>query len=85
VEQAIVPLIEEYRREVHAEKSSVAIAELRREAEALATNPGESKIIRKRLHQPTLDLRAGAWVEVDQLAFLEELEQELARLRRQYN
>jgi hypothetical protein len=79
VEQAIVPLVEEYMREVHAEKSSVAIAELRREAEALATNPVESKIIRKRLHPPTMDLRAG--LEVDQLTFLEELEHELTLLR----
>jgi hypothetical protein len=82
VEQAIVPLIEECKREIHAEMSSVAIAELRRQAEALATTPGESKIIRQRLHLPTMDLRAGRLlVEVEQLAFLEELEQELARLR----
>jgi hypothetical protein len=75
VEQAIVPMIEECKREIHAKTLSVAIAKLRWQAESLATNPGKSKIIRKRLHLPTMDLRAGRLlVEVDQLASLEGLE-----------
>ena len=60
---------------VQAQEASNAIKQLRLEAETLASNPSELKIIKSLLHQPTIDLRKG--LQIDQDALLETIQNEL--------
>ena len=63
-----------------AEANSAAITRLRSQAEALAANSDELKLVRQRLHQPTLALRHG-FSTVNEYILLEEMEAELVSLR----
>jgi hypothetical protein len=63
-----------------AEASSAAIFRLRTQAEALAANSDELKLVRQRLHQPTLALRHGSST-LNESILVEEMEAELVSLR----
>ncbi|KAL3938800.1 MAG: hypothetical protein SGBAC_006363 [Bacillariaceae sp.] len=57
MEDAIVPLIQECLEKLKASTQKDSITNLRQAAEALSTSEEELSIIRKLLHQPTIQLR----------------------------
>lgn len=80
MQRALDPLVMECTNSFRAEASSAAISRLRSQAEALAANSDELKLVRQRLHQPTLALRHGSST-VDEYVLLEEMEAELVSRR----
>ncbi len=60
VQQAINPLVQEFSQTSRMpDEVGPAISTLRAAVEAMATNAGERVWLKKRLHQPTIDLRKG--------------------------
>jgi hypothetical protein len=80
VQRALDPLVMECIDSFRAEASSAAIFRLRSQAEALAANSDELKLVRQRLHQPTLALRHGSST-LNESILVEEMEAELVSLR----
>jgi hypothetical protein len=81
VDRVVIPLVEEAVAALRADRNSKAISRLRKQAEALATNPGELKLVRKLLHQPTLLLRQGGDGSIDEQSLLTEMEEEILAAR----
>jgi hypothetical protein len=79
VQRAVDPMVAECVGAFRAETSSIAISRLRAQAEAIARNEDELKLVRKRLHQPTLILREGSLVE--ETTVLSEIQREIMSLR----
>ena len=81
LKQAIDPLVDEFVQSSSISSDLASALSLLRQTEGLARNPAERRWIRKRLHQPTLDLRNGSFAISDVSREIHEIEDELNTAR----